>query len=192
VGLSIAPLSAPTRLPLTMLTIQSIALWPTAAVVLLAAAIDLRTQRIPNWLVAPFLAVGLAMSAFIAGWRGMGQSVLGMLIASVILGVLCYVGGMGMGDLKLCAAIGAWLGPAQTVSALIYTGLAGGVIAICWAVTAGFLPQALRGVSSLASGFAKNGLKPHETIVLANPLTRRMPYAPAIAIGTLCSFLGRH
>ena len=97
-----------------------------------------------------------------------------------------------MGDVKLFAAIGAWIGPSQLAAALVFTGLAGGVIAIGWAVAAGFVAQTLRGVVSLVSGFTRKGLKPHETIVLANPLTRRIPYAPAIAIGTLCSFLARH
>ncbi len=175
-----------------MQTVHPIALWPTVAVVLLAAIIDLRTQRIPNWLVLPFLLAGLAVSGITDGWSGLGQSLLGVLIATMALGIFCYLGGMGMGDLKLCAAIGAWIGPSQLVSALVFTGLAGGAIAICWAVGGGFFGQALGGVGALVSGFARKGLKPHETLVLANPMTRRMPYAPAIAIGTIFSFLGRH
>jgi prepilin peptidase CpaA len=175
-----------------MQTLHSIALWPTAVVVLLAAVIDVRTQRIPNWLVGPFLLAGLAVSGIAHGWSGLGQSLIGVLIATFALGIFCFLGGMGMGDLKLCAAVGAWVGPSQLVAVLIFTGLAGGVIAIGWACAGGFLPQTLRGTGSLVSGFARKGLKPHETIVLSNPLTRRMPYAPAIAIGTLFSFLGRH
>jgi prepilin peptidase CpaA len=175
-----------------MLTLHSITLWPTAAVVLLAAIIDLRTQRIPNWLVLPFLVTGMAVSGIARGWAGLGQSLLGVLLATFILGIFCYLGGMGMGDLKLCAAVGAWVGPSQLAVALLFTGLAGGVIAVCWAITGGFLSQTMRGLGSLVRSFARRGLKPHETIVLTNPLTRRMPYAPAIAIGTLLSFVGRH
>ena len=175
-----------------MQPIQSIILWPTAAVVFLAAIIDIRTQRIPNWLVLPFLLAGLAVSAVTHGWSGLGRSLFAVFIAAFVLGIFCYLGGMGMGDVKLFAAIGAWIGPSQLAYALVFTGLAGGVIAICWAVAAGFAAQTLRGLGSLISGLARKGLKPHGTIVLSNPLTRRMPYAPAIAIGTLCSFLGRH
>ncbi len=174
-----------------MQTLHSIALWPTAAVVLLAAIIDFRTQRIPNWLVLPFLLTGLVVSGVAHGWNGLLQSLLGVLLATAVMGLFCYLGGMGMGDLKLCAAIGAWLGPSQLAVALVFTGLAGGIIAICWAVAGGFVSQTMRGLGSLLSGFARKGLKPHDTIVLSNPLTRRMPYAPAIDIGTLCSFLGR-
>ena len=39
------------------------------------------------------------------------------------------MGGMGAGDVKLCAAIGAWIGPGQLLIALVLTGLAGGVMA---------------------------------------------------------------
>ena len=38
-----------------------------------------------------------------------------------------------MGDLKLCAAVGGWIGPTQMVMALVATGLSGGVLALIWA-----------------------------------------------------------
>jgi len=99
---------------------------------------------------------------------------------------------MGMGDVKLFAAIAAWLGPAQTFTALLYTGVAGGLIAIGWSLAGGFLMQSMRGTASLIAGFARKGLQPCDTIVLDNPLNRRIPYAPAIAIGTILSFLLKH
>jgi prepilin peptidase CpaA len=37
----------------------------------------------------------------------------------------------------------------------------------------------------------KRGLRPHPEIILNNPLARKMPYAPAIAIGTIISFFSR-
>ena len=40
------------------------------------------------------------------------------------------MGGMGAGDVKLCAAIGAWIGPYQLILALVMTGLVGGVMAL--------------------------------------------------------------
>jgi len=96
---------------------------------------------------------------------------------------------MGMGDVKLAAAIGAWIGPMQLGVALILTALAGGVMVVFWAIFAGFLGEMLRGAGSLLFGFAKRGLKPHPELVLSNPRSRKMPYAPAIAVGTLLSFL---
>jgi prepilin peptidase CpaA len=96
---------------------------------------------------------------------------------------------MGMGDVKLCAAIGAWIGPGQLGMALVLTGFAGGVMALAWAICGGFLGQTLAGAGDLIFGMRKRGFRPHDTLVLTNAATRRMPYAPAIAVGTLLSFL---
>src|SRR4051812_35875974 len=132
-----------------MKTMNSIALWPTIAVVLVATITDLRSRRIPNWLVLPFLVLGLAVSGITHGWSGVGQSLLGILVATAVMGFFCYMGGMGMGDVKLFAAIGAWIGPGQLFVALTMTGLAGGVLAIGWASAGGFLGETLRGLGAL-------------------------------------------
>jgi prepilin peptidase CpaA len=175
-----------------MPTSVSLILWPTVAVVVTATITDLRSRRIPNWLVLPFLVLGLIVSAFSGGWNGLGQGLLGMLLGAAVMGVFCWFGGMGMGDMKLCAAIGAWIGPSQLYVALVVTALVGGVMALCWAVAGGFLSELFRNTADIILGFGKRGLRPHETLVLANPVARKMPYAPAIAIGTIFSFLGRH
>jgi prepilin peptidase CpaA len=161
-----------------------IALWAVSALVVVATVTDLRSRRIPNWLVLPCLVLGFVASAVAHGWSGVWQSLLGVLLPVVVLGIFCYLGGMGMGDLKLCAAIGAWIGPWQMTIALVMTSIAGGIMALAWAASGGFLKEALRGTGSLIRGA-------HKTLVLSHP-ARKMPYAPAIAIGTICSFLGRH
>lgn len=167
---------------------HSIAWWPTLIVLAIATVTDLRSCRIPNWLVLPFLVAGIAVSGWVHGWHGVGQSLLGILLGTVIFGFFCWLGGMGMGDVKLCAAIGAWIGPSQLLFALVLTGLAGGVMALCWAVAGGFMGELLSGTGDLLANFRKRGVRPHPEMVLNNPLRRKMPYAPAIAIGTLISF----
>jgi prepilin peptidase CpaA len=109
----------------------------------------------------------------------------------LLLGIFCWMGGMGMGDLKLCAAIGAWIGPGQLFVALVITGIAGGVMAICWAIAGGFLGELFKGTGDLVFGLKDRGLRPHPQLVLDNPLARKMPYVPAIAFGTLVSFFSR-
>jgi prepilin peptidase CpaA len=49
----------------------------------------------------------------------------------------------------------------------------------------------MNGTSELLFSFGRRGLRPHPELVLENPLTRKMPYAPAIAIGTIVSFFSR-
>ncbi len=167
---------------------HSIAWWPTLIVVAVATVTDLRSRRIPNWLVLPFLLAGIVVSGWLHGWHGIGQSLGGLGLGVLLFGVLFCMGGMGMGDVKLCAAIGAWIGPAQLVLALVLTGLVGGVMALCWAARGAFLGDLFKGSGDVVFGWKERGLRPHPELVLSNPLARKMPYAPAIAIGTLLSF----
>jgi prepilin peptidase CpaA len=170
---------------------HSIAWWPTLIVLAVATFTDLRSRRIPNWLVLPFMVAGIAVSGYLHGWHGIGQSFEGLGLGALLLGIFCWMGGMGMGDLKLCAAIGAWIGPSQLLVALVFTGIVGGVMALCWAVAGGFVGDLFKNTGELVFGMKDRGLRPHPELVLDNPLSRKMPYAPAIAIGTLVSFFSR-
>ena len=96
------------------------------------------------------------------------------------------LGGLGAGDVKLAAAIGAWIGPNQLFFALIVTAMVGGIMALGWAVWGGFLKELLNDASDLSFGFGNKEVR--EEMALSNPKKHKMPYAPAIAIGTLLSF----
>jgi len=182
---------------------HSVAWWPTLVVLLLATFTDLRSGRIPNWLVIPFLVAGIVVSPFRSDWQGnghgfgwhgfwqgftsLGQSFEGLGLGILVFGFFFWLGGMGGGDLKLCAALGAWIGPMQLFFAMVYTGVAGGFLVLCWAAFGGFLKELFTGASDLVFGLGKRD----PDLTLANPLKRRIPYAPAIAIGTLLSFFAR-
>jgi len=170
--------------------LQSIAWWPIVAVLAVSTYTDLRSRRIPNWLVLPFLVVGILASLGPSGWHDVGtvQSLEGMGLGLLLFGALAWMGGMGMGDVKLCAAIGAWVGPKQMFLALILTALVGGAMAVGWAIFGGFAGELLKGTGDLLFGRSKNEKADTAKLTLSNPLARKMPYAPAIAIGTLISF----
>jgi prepilin peptidase CpaA len=112
---------------------HSIAWWPTLIVLAVATFTDLRAQRIPNWLVLPFLLAGIVVSPFRHDWpglhqgvwHGLGQSFAGLALGLAVYGFLFWMGGMGAGDVKLIAGIGAWIGPAQLLIALVVTAMAG-------------------------------------------------------------------
>ena len=171
-----------------MLT-HSVAWWPVLTLLTMATILDIRSRRIPNWLVAPFLVAGVVVGTAKGGVKGLGHSMAGIALAVAVTGILCWLGGMGMGDLKLCAATGAWIGFAQMGTALVATGIAGGVLALIWAVWHSSLSESLDASGDLVRGFWANGIRPHPSLVLTNPAARAMPYAPAIAIGTIFSFL---
>ncbi|MDP9055079.1 MAG: A24 family peptidase [Acidobacteriota bacterium] len=168
---------------------HSIAYWPVFTLLVLATVVDLHSRRIPNWLTLPFLTAGVIVTTANGGVAGMGKSIAGVALAVTVTGILCWLRGMGAGDLKLCAAVGSWVGPEQMGMALVATGLAGGVFALFWATFHGSLRASLNGSGDLISGFWKNGIRPHPEFVLDRVGARAMPYAPAIAIGTMFSFL---
>jgi prepilin peptidase CpaA len=185
-----------------------LAWWPTLIVVAVATFTDLRSRRVPNWLVLPFLLVGILVSPWRHDWEGIGrgfwpgnghgfgwhgleQSLAGAGLGLLLFGVLFWLGGMGAGDVKLCAAIGAWIGPGQFIVALVTIGLVGGVMVLCWAAFGGFFKELFTGVGDLVFGWKRRGLHRDPDMSLDNPLKRKMPYAPAIAIGTLMSFFAR-
>ncbi len=170
---------------------QTVAWWPTLIVLLVATVVDIRSRRIPNWLSLPFLIIGVAGSAIRGGPPAFWQSVAGVGVAIALAGILCYLRGMGMGDLKLCAAVGAWIGPGQLLFALIVTGIVGGIMAVGYALWHGSLGRSLDSTAELLSGFRKRGLRPHPVIAMENRQSLKMPYAPAIAVGTIFSFFAR-
>lgn len=160
----------------------------TLCLVVAATVIDVRCRRIPNWLVVPFLAAGLVFSVEQDGFAGLGKSIGGVVLAAAALGVLCWLRVMGMGDLKLCAAVGAWIGFAQLGVALVITAIAGGVLAILWTLRRGALGEVSDGASEVLSRLLRGNFGRHPTLTLDNPLGHKMPYAPAIAVGALFSF----
>lgn len=109
---------------------------PSAMIVLtvawaaVAAFWDLRTRRIPNWLTLPAALLGLALNVAISGSDGLRQSGLGLLAGLALLSIPFAIGGMGAGDVKMLAAIGAFAGPAFAFQTFLFGALAGGLIAV--------------------------------------------------------------
>ena len=139
------------------MNMHSIAWWPVLTLLAIATVVDIHSRRIPNWLVLPFLAAGVIVNTASYGVRGLGRSMGGIALAVAVTGVLCWLRGMGMGDLKLCAAVGAWIGPGQLAMALVATGIAGGVLALIWAACHGSLGESLEGAGDLVCGVLDKG-----------------------------------
>lgn len=93
--------------------------------------------------------------------------------------------GLGGGDVKLMAALGAWLGPIDVFWAAMYTGVAGGVLALALALHTGYLGTALTNVRALLLHFRVTGLTPMPDLTLERSHAPRLCYAVPIAIGTL-------
>ena len=101
----------------------------------IAVCYDLRFRRIPNWLTFPAMIVGIAYHTYFGGIPAFFLSLGGLLLGFAVFFVFYAIGGMGAGDVKLMAAIGALLGPKDVLFAALYTAIAGGVYAILLLVT---------------------------------------------------------
>ena len=167
---------------------HTIAWWPSCAVLIAASGIDLWTRRVPNWLVVPFIAGGLAAHSFTGGPAGAGQSLAGIGVALLLFGWPCLLGGMGMGDLKLAAGVGAWVGAGQMFLAFVMAGMIGGAVAVFYALWRGCLGSSMDSTAELLAHFAKGRLRAHERIQLGAAKSISIPYAPVIAAGALLSF----
>lgn len=109
-----------------METTGALPLSVTLVVVFIAAGTDLWKFRIHNGLTIPFLLSGLMYHALAGQGIGLSGSVWGMLAGTLPFAWLYMKGGMGAGDLKLMAGVGAWLGPWFALHVLIGSGLATG------------------------------------------------------------------
>src|SRR5690606_22083426 len=95
------------------------------------------------------------------------------LIGFAVFLVFFLLGGMGGGDIKLMAAFGAIVGKSQIVNAAVWTAMVGGVIALFY--------LAYLKLRRMAQSKAERS---------EGPLRKEsIPYAPAISLGVLISFL---
>ena len=105
-----------------------------ATYTLAAAVTDIRDRRIPNYLTVPTALLGLVFHSIAPGGWGFFSSLGGFAVGFGLLLLPWLLGGGGMGDIKLLAALGAWFGPrlmliAFALSMAVALVMAGGVLA---------------------------------------------------------------
>lgn len=154
-------------------------------VAVLAAATDIRTRRIPNVLTFGAAALAFVYHLVTAGPAGLGVSAAGWFVGALVFFPVFALGGMGAGDVKLVAALGAWLGPLGAVQIAIAGAIAGGPIALFVMIRARYMGSAYRNLRLLFAHWAVNGIGAVPELTLAHGTGPRLAYAVPILIGTL-------
>jgi prepilin peptidase CpaA len=103
-----------------------------AVLLLIAAAGDLRTREIPNWLngAIALLAIPFLWSVGLSPWPDMAIQLGVALGVFLLFALLFQLGMMGGGDVKMVAALALWLPAGAVLNLLIIMSIAGGVLTL--------------------------------------------------------------
>jgi prepilin peptidase CpaA len=154
-----------------------------------AAVSDVRTGRIPNWLVFGGALYALAYNALYPVY----PRDIGILFAlgGLSVGLVAFLPGyllrvLGAGDVKLMAMVGSFVGTWAAVEAVLASLITGGALAVALSLYSGRLPLMLRNVVALFRGNVLTlATAPAGLIVEGGRSAGRMPYGLAIALGTI-------
>jgi prepilin peptidase CpaA len=154
-------------------------------------AFDLRTRRIPNVLTFGAAAAAVIYGLLLDGSGGAGRAAAGWFVGALLFFPMFALRGMGAGDVKLLAALGAWLGPGDTVWLAIFASIAGGVMAVIVALFHGYLRQAFANVWLMLMHWRVAGIRPVPGVTLREGRAPRLAFAVPIAMGVVCTLWRR-
>jgi prepilin peptidase CpaA len=148
----------------------------------LICATDTLYSKIPNILTLPLIIIGLVTNIAISGLPGIVYSMTGFTVGLALLFIPFLMGGMGAGDVKALAALGALLGPGKTFQIFLYMGMIGGLLGLLFHLLSPQARQELRRYASmLKNAYLTRDFKSFDT--RESRFTYRFPYATAIAFG---------
>lgn len=162
-----------------------------SAVLIWAAWIDGRQLRVPNWMTYPLMLSGLIYGGWSGGWTGLEHSALGLVVGLLCLLPLYSVGGMGAGDVKLMAGMGAWVGAATTWYAFCVSVVVGAVMAVIMAWYRGKLMHHVTNFLMIAHEWWTIR-DPRQLSAIAaerKPSMLLLPYGIPICIGSIAYFV---
>lgn len=167
--------------------------WVVTVTLVVAAVIDGLQLKVPNWITFPMIASGWVYSATLSpypGWEGLAYSLIGTVVGLALLLPAYAIGGMGAGDVKLMAGIGAWVWGTVTAYAFAVSAVVGGVIALLMVVSKNRWEKHHGQFWSILNEIL-TVKDPDQLAAIATERKPRMmllPYGIPIAIGTIAYF----
>ena len=172
---------------------QNWTIWLVTIVLVVAATIDGLKLKVPNWITFPMVISGWIYSAGFsqyAGWEGLLYSLGGTVVGLGVMLPLYSVGGMGAGDVKLNAGIGAWVWIQVTLYAFCATAIVGGILAIAMVIWSGSWEHHRQQFWKIWNEIVtiRDPEKLSEIAAERKPTMRLLPYGIPMAIGTIGYF----
>jgi prepilin peptidase CpaA len=158
------------------------------AFVCAAAWWDMKTGRLPNAITVTGLAAAFILRAPL-GVESLLQGVGGFALAFGVSVVLYALRAIGGGDVKLLAAVGAFLGSTEIVGALALIAVLGAGYALLSVTWRGLLPLLVFNTLELVKGWLTLG-RAGAIRKLESPAALTIPYGIPIAVGTLIWWFG--
>ncbi|HLW86791.1 MAG TPA: A24 family peptidase [Candidatus Sulfotelmatobacter sp.] len=159
-------------------------IWALALFAVVAGVSDLRFRRIPNWLNVSGLVLGIALNSATRGLSGAGSSLLGAGVGLILLLPLAAVGGMGMGDLKFIASLGAFLGLRNLMTVLVLGVFVNFLMAVAAVIWKRRVLETARNLSRILTSLAALHL-PGPELTLENPRLLKVPFGVAMAVAVI-------
>ncbi|MBS8266578.1 prepilin peptidase [Mesobacillus boroniphilus] len=158
-------------------------------VLLISLITDIKKRKILNIVTLPAILYGFAYYLTENGINGFLFSGKGFLVGLGLLVIPYLLGGMGAGDVKLMAAIGALMGASFVFYSFIYTAIIGGIIALVLIAKKRGIINPIKSLlfnltffrSNLGSMIIADKEQKHSSI--------SFPYGVAIVLGTFCNLV---
>jgi prepilin peptidase CpaA len=170
--------------------------WFVSLFCVVAAYIDGTQLKVPNAITFPMIIAGWLYSSVASGMAGDGWY-MGLLwsIGGTAVGLACLypfyaIGGMGGGDVKMLAAVGAWVHSSITISAFFLSAFIGGLMAVLMIVFSKSATKHYYQFFGILNEIVavKDPEKLSEMAAARKHTMHLLPYGIPIAIGTILHF----
>ena len=151
--------------------------------VVTCCVVDVRTRRIPNAISGPAVVAGVILNTMSYGLPGLGWSLAGVAVIVAILLAPFALGGLGGGDVKMMAAVGAFLGPRLALYGLLVGMILGGIVMMVHLARIGRLAEKIGALRTMVVNAAL--LRSVDPLRMAanDPVAISLPYSVPLGLG---------
>ena len=150
-------------------------------VLIICLITDIKEQMIYNKVIFPTLITVMPLHLIFNGVSGLKFSVLGLLVGFSLLLIPYFLGGIGAGDVKLLALIGAIKGSFFVLNTALYMAVIGGIIALIIILVHKETVKCFKGMIIWIASFFQ-GVK-YKLELPTSALIKKYPYGVSIVGG---------